>query len=321
MHRVDHRSGKSHGTIFGGGKGMRVADSLLNKAEEIAFRELDEITKDNNLRLFAKSRLSDVLISNGHLSSKIFNFYTRSHVDFVVTDENTKPLFIVEYDGPNHAEVRQRERDRMKDALCKDAGLGVLRINANHIKRRYRGISVLRWIIEVTELEKAFYRAQEAGSIAWDEPFDAASIIDDGHGKKWPYWLSFQSIQALNKFVERGNVNKKRGYAAVAGSDDAGNLHALSYVWNGDVGIWAKTAVRKQNFEFPINELLHELSICELNEKLQLLRVGDIQGISRDGLISILRGFCNKYNGTPSYFTGYGPPGISWTSSAGWRFE
>lgn len=313
--------GTSHGTVFGGGEGMRVAESLLNRAEEIAFRELDDITKDNKLRLFAKVRLSDVVIKIGHMPSKLFNFYTRSHVDFAVTDKDAKPLFIVEYDGPNHAEVRQRERDRMKDALCKDVGLGILRINANHVKRRYRDVSVLRWIIEVTELEKAFYKAQEAGYIAWDEPFDATSIFDNGRGKMWPYWLSFPAIQNLKTFIEEGNGNNKRGYAAVTGRDSVGNLHAISYVWNGEVGICAKTAVRKQGFNFPDSDLLHELSLCELSENLKLLNVGKIQGVNREGLISTVRQFCNRYGATPSYWAGYGPPGVAWDVSNGWRFE
>ncbi|WP_439580431.1 DUF2726 domain-containing protein [Elioraea sp.] len=300
--------------------GMRVTDSLLNKAEEVAFRELDAIAKDNNLRLFAKPRLSDVLKKDGFLPSDVFNFYTRSHVDFVVTDKNTKPLFIVEYDGPSHAESRQQERDQIKDALCKEAGLGLLRINTNYITRQYRGISVLRWIIEVTELEKAFYNAQEKGYIAWDEPFDPASVSDDGRGKRWPYWLSFSAIQALNSFARSGNVNKRRGYAIISGSDALGNLRGLSYMWNGEVGILAKVSVRNQNFDFPIVDLLHELSICELSEKMILFQSGKIQGMGYNHFMSVLKVFGNKYNATPNFFMGWGPPGLSWDFSAGWKF-
>ena len=75
------------------GCGVRIADSLLNKSEEVAFRELEAITNDNALRLFANQRLSDVILKDGtYLPQRAFDFYTRSHVDFVVTDENSKPI-------------------------------------------------------------------------------------------------------------------------------------------------------------------------------------------------------------------------------------
>src|ERR1700677_2745775 len=47
------------------GCGVRIADSLFNKSEEVAFRELEAITNDNALRLFAKPRLSDVILKDG----------------------------------------------------------------------------------------------------------------------------------------------------------------------------------------------------------------------------------------------------------------
>jgi len=247
---------------------MRIADKLLNRAEELAFRELHAISQDNALRLFAKPRLSDVILKDKPLSREDFDFYTRAHVDFVVTDEKTKPLFIVEYDGPTHAASLQRRRDRMKDGMCADAGLGILRINANHVTKRYRGMSVLRWIIEVTELEKAFYEAQAAGRVPWDEPFDAAMILDDGKGRKWPYWLSVSATQALNSFALAENSGRNGGWGAVIGSDTERNLLELSYCWAGDAVVWSKTGVRRQNFEFPAYDLLREISICELEHDL-----------------------------------------------------
>jgi len=159
---------------------MRIADALLNKAEEIAFRELEAITDDNALRLFTKPRLSDVIWKgHTHLSQRVFDFYTRSHADFVVSDADSKPLIVVEYDGPAHTQPTQQERDRIKDALCTEVGLGILRINANHVTRLYRGMSVLRWIIEVTELEKWFYKAQVDGHLPWDEP------VRPGYDYEW----------------------------------------------------------------------------------------------------------------------------------------
>jgi hypothetical protein len=97
---------------------MKIVDSLLNRSEEVVFRELQSISQDNNLKVFAKPRLSDVILKGREfLTQREFDFYTRSHCDFVVTDIAYRPLMIIEYDGPLHAHEKQQERDRIKDDL------------------------------------------------------------------------------------------------------------------------------------------------------------------------------------------------------------
>jgi|SRR5208337_894873 len=114
---------------------MKIADALLNKSEEIVLRELEIIAEDNGLRVFAKPRLSDVIVKGAtHLSRREFDFYTRAHVDFAITDDASKPIMVVEYDGPSHTELSQIERDKIKDALCVDAGLGILRMARRYFK-------------------------------------------------------------------------------------------------------------------------------------------------------------------------------------------
>jgi very-short-patch-repair endonuclease len=300
---------------------MRVAEKMLNKAEELAFRELDSIAQDNALRLFAKPRLSDVILKDSPLSQADFDFYTRAHVDFVVTDDETKPLFIVEYDGPFHAAPVQQRRDRTKDGLCADAGLGILRINANHVTKLYRGMSVLRWIIEVTELEKWFDEAQAAGHVPFDEPFDAAMIMQDGKGRKWPYWLSVSATQSLNAFVFDRQKPTQRGWAGIVGTDAENNLLELSYCWFDDRVIWSKTGVRRQNFQFPAYDLLREISICELELKVREHKAGKLQAISGAQMQQICRQFCSRYDAHPSHSCGgAGPVNYSWSYASGWKF-
>jgi len=146
---------------------MKIAETLLNRSEEVVYRELSNIASDNGMKVFAKPRLSDVIQKeSSYLTQREFDFYTRSHCDFVVTDGTFRPLMIVEYDGPLHqTDEKQQERDEIKNELCRRAALGMLRINANHVTKLYRGMTVLRWIVEVTELEKAFNEAQEKGQI------------------------------------------------------------------------------------------------------------------------------------------------------------
>ena len=57
---------------------MKTVDSLLNRSEEVAFRELQSIAADNNLKVFSKTRLSDVIQKDRtFLTQREFDFYTR----------------------------------------------------------------------------------------------------------------------------------------------------------------------------------------------------------------------------------------------------
>ncbi len=272
------------------------------------------------MRLFSKPRLSDVILKNEPLPRGVFDFYTRAHVDFVVTDQQTKPIFIVEYDGPFHADARQAQRDQTKDSLCSDAGLGILRINANHITRQFRGISILRWVIEVTELEKSFYEAQEAGHVPLDESFDPAMVFNDGKGRRWPYWLSVLATQRLNEFVFK-RTSETAGWANIIGYDDKKNIHDLSFCWFEDGIIWSKTGVRYQSFEFPAYDLLREIAICELDSKLQEYQQGKYQTVNPLQFQKIFQQFCSRYDAHPSHSCGSSTPfNYSWSPNSGWKF-
>ena len=75
-----------------------------------------------------------------------------------------------------------RERDRIKDQLCETAGLPLLRVTSDFLRKEGRW-NVLTYLVDAFYLAEAFYEAQEQGSIPWDEPFDAGSFIvtdDDG---------------------------------------------------------------------------------------------------------------------------------------------
>jgi very-short-patch-repair endonuclease len=199
---------------------MKIVDRLLNRSEEVAFRELECIAQDNGLRVFAKTRLSDVIAKgHAHLSQREFDFFTRSHCDYVVTDATYRPMMVVEYDGPFHIDARQQERDRIKNALLRDAGLGLLRINDRHVTKSYRGMSVLRWIIEVTELMKAFDEGQRNGQIPLDEPFDPTAFDSLGNGPRFPYWLSAPATSRFTPSSKRSILSRRMdGHRSPAGT-------------------------------------------------------------------------------------------------------
>jgi hypothetical protein len=106
------------------------------------------------------------------------------------------------------------------------------------------------------------------------------------------------------------------------GEDSEKNLHELSFLWFGDKIIWAKTAIRRQNFEFPAYDLLREITTCELHLRLTKFRCGEAHAITAAQFLPLLKQFCIKYNAYPSHSHTWGtsPFSFSWSHTVGWRF-
>lgn len=300
---------------------MKIVESLLNRSEDIVFRELQSIAADNGMKVFAKTRLSDVIQKGGTLlTRREFDFYTRSHFDFVITDVSGRPLMIVEYDGPLHeSDEKQQERDRIKNDLCRSAELGILRINDRHVTKLYRGMTLLRWIVEVKELEKAFYEAQAIGQVPWDEPFDPAFLQPSDSDQRFPYWLSAVATQSFHDFFKTIDPCIPKGWDGIVGKDHAGNGVRLSSLYFGEHILWAKTAVRKQDLDFPHHELLDQVDTCELGIRLKKFRRGEIASCTKEKFRPIFERFCERYNAHPSHSMGAFPFETSWNPNQGWR--
>ncbi len=153
---------------------------LVNLYEKVTDRLLTQAAKDRGDRLLTKVRLADVIDVDG-LTGRAKDYGLRAHLDFVMVDaETSEPLFAVELDGVQHrTDPVVQERDRLKDELCETAGLPLLRIRSDLTRRHGRWI-VLSYLVDAFYLERAFYEAQEQGTIPWDEPFDAGSFFMPG---------------------------------------------------------------------------------------------------------------------------------------------
>ncbi|WP_445219880.1 DUF2726 domain-containing protein [Bradyrhizobium sp. Pa8] len=300
---------------------MKIVDSLLNRSEKTVLRELEKIASDNAMRIFAKPRLSDVIQKDStHLTNREFDFYTRSHCDFVVADADARPIMIVEYDGPLHqSSAKQQERDEIKNELCRRAGLGLLRINDNYVTKLYRGMTVLRWIVEVAELEKTFYAAQEDGQIPWDEPFDPTFLEPAGSGGRFPYWLGAAANQSFHRFFKTLDRTIPKGRNGVIGSDENGGSRRLSCLYFGDQILWTTTGIRKQDLEFPDYDLLDEIDTCELGILLKKFRKGEAAACSPQEFRPVFERFCDRYKAHPSYSMGAFPFDIHWDFADGWK--
>ena len=271
---------------------MRIKDRIINISEEIVLKELSAIVAENRLRVFPKLRLSDVIEKDTYLDHDHFSYFTRSHFDFLITTPEAKPFMAIEYDGPFHSGVEQVARDAKKHFLCKEAGLPILRINANHVLRKYRGMTLLRWIIEVIQLEESFYEAQEKVEVPFDEPFDPMAIMSDGSGRNWPYWLSATAMARINKFVLSGQGT--RGWVTLIGKDDD-RIHSLEYIRVGDQILYVRTSVRNQDANIPQFDMIREVTHCEMGEQLTSFLQREQQLISIKNFQSIHDKVCQRF--------------------------
>jgi hypothetical protein len=284
---------------------MKIADKLLNHYEELVLGELSAIASENSLRTFSKVRVADVLqTATTRLSNRDFGFFTRSHFDFVVTEQDSKPFMAVEFDGPSHADPRQQERDAIKNALCSSAEFPLIRINANHVTRKFRGMTLLRWIVEVSQLQKAFNDGQAEGSVPRDEDFDPASFFSIGEERRFPYWLSAEATIRIHNFLK--TQDQPNGWTGFFGHDTQGNIHRLEYIRIGERVVFAKTAVRHQNAPFPLHDLANEIGICELDEKLSLFKGGKVEAAKLNEFKLVHDRFHEKYHIGSSHSMGAG---------------
>ena len=110
----------------------RILYFLEPKVDTILQRQLAK----EGYRISPKVRLADAIAkdTNDQLSQRDFGYYTRAHFDFLVT-KNELPIFAVEFDGAGHLQdARTIENDVIKNRLCKEASLPLLRITSSDIE-------------------------------------------------------------------------------------------------------------------------------------------------------------------------------------------
>lgn len=179
---------------------------LLNRWEVAADAALAEAADRCGLRVLSKVRLSSALdLTRSGLPDELFNYATRAELDFVVVDgTDAVAQFAVEYDGEAHvADPDTMRRDRMKSEICSRLGLPLVRIDSPYLQRE-RGFTLIGYLVEMWDLERAFTAAQERGEIPYDEPFMPELILSDSRTGPvdFPYLLD-QPARLLMARAER----------------------------------------------------------------------------------------------------------------------
>lgn len=218
-----------------------------------------------------KIRLADVLeIDGSGIEDSLFGYALKAHFDFLICSDDHAPLFAVEFDGPSHLEPKQRALDAKKDVLCARFDLPLLRINTNHLLKKYNKASLLQWIISAWELKKAFDTAQAQGLIPPDEDFDPIRVWHPGKTLEevHPHWIALRPRLHIEKLHEEGRLPVGHS-CSITFKDEHGNYRGIEWI---DVApgrvISVESGMREQSFPLYLGDLFRELLTTSLYDRL-----------------------------------------------------
>jgi hypothetical protein len=157
----------------------RVRPLLVNGNEIVTDQALERAAEAGGYRIAPKVRIADVLpIERSGIPNDQFAYDFRGHFDWVITEgDDRTPQFAVEFDGASHDDPKVAARDAMKDKLCRAFGFPLLRIDGTFL-RRVRRKPLLEILVAAWAGWKGFMEAQEAGQIAWDEPWMYGALFE-----------------------------------------------------------------------------------------------------------------------------------------------
>ena len=103
-----------------------------------------------------------------------WRYYTTAAFDFVVCnkDEDWSWEIVIEYDGLHHKEPLQTKKDALKNRLCIEAGLPIVRVGSDEILIR-ENMTFLQYILDLYFGEKEMERLKSQRKVAEDEDFFA----------------------------------------------------------------------------------------------------------------------------------------------------
>jgi len=104
----------------------KLNESLLTERENNFFRILRPVADKYNLYIAVKPRMADFI---DNLGSK-YSFYriSQKHVDFLLCDNDMKPIMALELDDSTHEREDRKERDEFVSKVYKEIGLKLVQI-------------------------------------------------------------------------------------------------------------------------------------------------------------------------------------------------
>lgn len=282
---------------------------LQNKPEKLTHKYLDGVSKKYGAQVFPKIGLADVFeITRSGISDELYNFALKAHFDTIVYNSDLAPLFAVEFDGRTHTEdFAQIQRDIKKDTLCEHFDFPLLRINDVFIDKQYGDgeLNLLSWLIEVWFAHKWFEKELETGGLPPDEPFSPRSFQSiSGLKGEFPLWLSRGALGKIVRLNMAGQIEDSYPATAVY-IDQYNDYHSLAWVVIEDsIVAFTKKKMSGQHFPVPIFDLLEDITVVDLSEKLTNI----LDGKDFHQTINQLNAEINNHQSQYTFVSGGGNP-------------
>lgn len=254
---------------------------LVNSYEVSTEAALKEIAEKHHIRVNPKIRVADALnVERSGISDEEYSYAFRAHFDFVITDNQTLPLFAVEFDEQHHISDPQTiYRDKLKNILCTKLGLPLIRINAEFL-RRIGTSSVIGWLIDLWFLNNRIQKTTEQQATSDEEPFLYFSFYgyDPFISSRAFLVHEYEQGHCLTPFPEELEAVDPNGYtivlALVKVTDTLtviGKAHCCAFMFPSipSVGPY---------------ELALELAVADAAEKLKLYQHGRYQPQTQEGV-------------------------------------
>ncbi|MFD1413803.1 DUF2726 domain-containing protein [Oceanobacillus jeddahense] len=271
---------------------------IFNNYEKVTYGRLQEVCSNDNVSVFPKVRLADIFpINNSGISNEEYTFSLKSHFDFTIIDNaSSLPIFAIEFDGDLHETPGQKHLDNIKDTLAKKFDLPLLRINARYLEKKYRDLDLLSWCVEVWFSAEAFYKAQENGTVPYDELFDPELIYYiSGKDKKFPIFLSYDIRKEIRNLYEQGKIKNSSPNIWI-GKNKKGNYYGISWIYlDNRRGVYSVSGMKGKSFPISEIDLLQEIMIFDLYEQLQEVFANKKESNSNQKISQIIDGFEKKY--------------------------
>jgi len=197
---------------------------LVNKYEQEVDATLREATGVYGAKVFSKVGIKDILdITKGKnlLTSEEYSYAFKAHFDFVITEDDSSPIFAVEFDGSQHyTDPATIERDNKKNAICEKLIFRLIRIDAQYLKR-VQNFTIIGFLTRLWFIYDSFLDAQREGIISSDEPFQYFGVVG--------YDLAASARAYIRKLWNEKRIQDYTPKTATA-IDDQGYLRAIATV-------------------------------------------------------------------------------------------
>lgn len=106
---------------------------ILTKNEYYFYNILKPITDRHNYLICPKIGIKDIVDVTDHRNyMKYFKKISQKHIDFIICDNNLKPLYGIELDDKSHEKEKAFKNDNFKNLLFNEIGLKLIRIKSNN---------------------------------------------------------------------------------------------------------------------------------------------------------------------------------------------